>query len=327
MVSVPDFNANLVATREFNNYLKDKSLPLFNRSIQALYAPGSVFKIITAAAALETLNLDPEWSIVCNGKFELGDRTYVCWNKTGHGRVNLKTAIAQSCNVYFYNLALKLGIKNLDEFADEFHLGHITGIDLPNEKRGFVPTPEWKRAKMKIPWLQGDTVIFAIGQGALWVTPLQMAAMMSAVANKGEFYKPYVVTEVLSSDRKVLYRHKAEKGNPITLSNETWELLHSALMESVESGTSRRSNLGSIKVAGKTGTAQNPQGEDHAWFVSYAPADDPEIALAVLVENGGGGGAVAVPIGRAIYEAYFDIPSPYQNSIQQQNSAKPKTGN
>jgi penicillin-binding protein 2 len=316
MVSAPGFDANLIGTEEFNQYLQEKTLPLFNRTTQALYAPGSIFKIITAVAALETLKLDPNWSIYCNGKFELGDRVYNCWNKRGHGRVDFKTAIAQSCNVYFYNLALKLGINNLVDFATEFHLGQNTGIDLPNEKRGFVPTPEWKRAKTKVPWLQGDTVIFAIGQGALWVTPLQMAAMITAVANKGEFYKPYAVEEIISSDRKVLYKHKVEKSDPITLSNETWSLLGEALIESVEDGTSRRSKLPNIKVAGKTGTAQNPQGEDHAWFVSYAPADDPEIALAVIVENGGGGGAIAVPVGRAIYEAYFDIPPQQQYYVQ-----------
>ncbi|MDR0823061.1 MAG: penicillin-binding protein 2 [Endomicrobium sp.] len=308
MVSAPDFDANLVGTEEFNVYLKDKKLPLFNRTMQALYAPGSIFKIITVAAALEVLSLDPNWTVYCDGKFELGDRVYSCWNKQGHGRVDLKKAVAQSCNVYMYNLALKLGIKNLDEFADKFHLGQITGIDLPNEKKGFVPTPEWKKAKVKMSWLQGDTVIFAIGQGALWVTPLQMASMMSAVANKGTFYTPFIVSEVMTPERQLLYKHTVETDDSIIMKDETWDILQDALFESVESGTSQRSKLRSIKVAGKTGTAQNPQGDDHAWFVSYAPFDDPEIALAVIVENGGGGGAIAVPVGRAIYEAYFDLP-------------------
>ncbi|MDR3049085.1 MAG: penicillin-binding protein 2 [Elusimicrobiota bacterium] len=308
MVSAPNFDANLVGTDEFNNYLKDKKLPLFNRAMQALYAPGSIFKIVTVAAALEVLSLDPDWTVYCNGKFELGDRVYACWKKEGHGKVDLKKGLAQSCNVYMYNLALKLGIKNLDDFAEKFHLGEITGIDIPNEKKGFVPTPEWKKAKIKMSWLQGDTVIFAIGQGALWATPLQMASMMSAVANRGTFYKPFVVNEVMTPEGKPLYRHTVETGAPVVMSDETWDILQDALLESVESGTSQRSKFRSVRVAGKTGTAQNPQGDDHAWFVSYAPFDNPEIALAVIVENGGGGGAIAVPVGRAIYEAYFDLP-------------------
>jgi penicillin-binding protein 2 len=305
LVSAPSFDANRVKAEDFTQYLNDKKLPLYNRAVQALYAPGSIFKIIAFAAALEELDIDIHETKYCPGYFDLGNKRYLCWQKSGHGRVDFMEALAQSCNVYFYNLALRLGIDNLDEFAYKFHLGEQTGIDLPNEKKGFVPTPDWKKSRTKVPWLQGDTINLGIGQGALWVTPLQMAAMIAAVANRGTFYKPFIVGRILTPDGKEIFKHAPQTNDPVKLSNRTWDLLHQALMDTVEKGTARRAYFPDIKVAGKTGTAQNPQGEDHAWFVSFAPADNPEIAIAVIIENGGGGGANAVPIGRKIYEAYF----------------------
>ena len=307
LVSSPGFDANKINTKDFVKYLKDKKLPLFNRALQALYPPGSIFKIITFAAAAEILDFNPKAVEYCTGHFELGDRWYACSLKTGHGYVNAITAMAYSCNVLFYQFGLKLGVRNIEKYAKDFYLGQRTGIDLPNEKRGFVPNPEWKKMKMKMSWLQGDTVILAIGQGALWVTPVQMADMICAVANKGVYYRPYVVDRVVTSKGEILYQHFSQTHTPIDLKEKTWRELHSALLETVEIGTGRRSKLPGIKIAGKTGTAQNPQGEDHAWFVSYAPADNPEIAIAVIVENGGGGGLNAVPIAKKIYEAYFNL--------------------
>ncbi|MDR1942487.1 MAG: penicillin-binding protein 2 [Endomicrobium sp.] len=307
LVSSPGFDANKVNTKDFAKYLKDKKLPLFNRALQALYPPGSIFKIVTFAAAMEILDIDLKETDYCTGHFELGDRWYACSVKTGHGSVNAITAMAYSCNVVFYQFGLKLGVKNIEKYAKEFYMGQKTGIDLPNEKRGFVPNPEWKKMKTKMSWLQGDTVILAIGQGALWVTPIQMADMICAVANKGDYYRPYVVDRVVTFNGEEVFKHTSQMHDPIDLSDKSWDMLHKALLETVEVGTARRSKLPGIKIAGKTGTAQNPQGEDHAWFVSYAPADDPEIALAVIVENGGGGGLNAVPIAKRIYETYFEI--------------------
>jgi penicillin-binding protein 2 len=307
LVSCPGFDTNKVRSKDFGKYLKDKNLPLFNRALQALYPPGSIFKIVTFAAATDILPIDPLKFVQCTGSFELGDRHYTCWYKPGHGGLNLISAMAQSCNIYFYQLGLKLGIKNLEKYAKKFYLGKKTGIDLPNEKKGFVPNPEWKKLKLKMTWLQGDTVIFTIGQGALWVTPLQMAYMISAVANNGVHHKPYIVDKAVDFDGNEIYKHELKFDDKLELTDKTWELLHQALLETVENGTGRRCKLPGIKVAGKTGTAENPQGKDHGWFVSYAPADNPEIAMAIIVENGGGGGLNAVPIGRKIYEAYFNI--------------------
>ncbi|MDR2426093.1 MAG: penicillin-binding protein 2 [Endomicrobium sp.] len=315
LVSSPGFDTNKVNSKDFNNFLNDKNLPLFNRALQALYPPGSIFKIITFAAAADLLDIDPKETEYCTGSFELGDRWYNCWLKTGHGKVNMISAMAQSCNVYFYHLGLKLGVKNLEKYAKKFYLGEKTGVDLPNEKKGFVPNPEWKKLKMKMSWLQGDTVILAIGQGALWVTPLQMADMIAAVANNGIYYKPFIVDKIVDINGQQLYKHIIKINEPIELEEETWQLLHESLIETVEKGSGKRSKLDGIKVAGKTGTAQNPQGEDHAWFVTYAPADNPEIAIAIIVENGGGGGLNAVPAARKIYEKYFNI-EPADNGRQ-----------
>ncbi len=321
LVSCPGFDTNRVNSRDFNKFLKDKKLPLFNRALQASYPPGSIFKIITFAAAADLLDVGAKDTQYCTGSFELGDRWYSCWLKTGHGKINIITAMAQSCNVYFYSLGLRLGVRNLEKYAKKFYLGEKTGIDLPSEKKGFIPNPEWKKLKMKMSWLQGDTVILAIGQGALWVTPLQMADMTAAVANKGIYYKPFVVDKIADMDGRLLYNHTIRINEPIELSDTSWDLLHKSLIETVDKGTGVRSQLKdvyvsgkpdkiTIKVAGKTGTAQNPHGEDHAWFVTYAPADKPEIAIAVIVENGGGGGLNAVPVAKKIYEAYFNIEQP-----------------
>jgi penicillin-binding protein 2 len=307
LISCPGFNANKVGTKDFGIYLKDKKLPLFNRSLQGLYPPGSIFKIITFAAAIELLSVDAEKIMRCDGSFKLGNRCYSCWYKLGHGEMNLISAMVQSCNIYFYQLGLRLGIKNLEEYAKKFYLGQKTGIDLPNEKRGFIPGPEWKKIKSKVSWFQGDTVIFAIGQGALWVTPLQMSYIMAAIANGGVYYKPYIVDRVVDFNGNEVYKHALDCDGRTDLSDRTWDLLHKALLEVVENGTGKRSRLSGIKIAGKTGTAQNPHGRDHAWFVSYAPADSPEIAIAVIVENGGSGALNAVPVARKIYEAYFNI--------------------
>ena len=324
LVSVPGFDANKIGTKDFNVYLKDKDLPLFNRAIQAFYPPGSIFKIVTFAAAVDLLDIDPKAAEYCTGTFELGDRWYNCWLKTGHGRVNLISAMAQSCNIYFYQLGLQLGVRNLVKYAKKFFLGEKTGIDLPNEKRGFVPSPESKRLKMNMAWLQGDTVILAIGQGDLLVTPLQMAEMITVVANRGIYYRPYIVDRAVSAGGEELYKHETETNPQIILSDKTWDLLHKALVETIETGTGKRSRLPGIKVAGKTGTAQNPHGEDHAWFVSFAPADNPEIALAVIVENGGGGGLNAVPIGKKIYETYFNIKPEEENTEEKKGGVSKK---
>ncbi|MDR0956610.1 MAG: penicillin-binding protein 2 [Endomicrobium sp.] len=307
LVSCPGFNANRAGYKDFSRYLKNKKLPLFNRALQALYPPGSIFKIVIFAAAIDVLGTDSLETTQCTGSFKVGNRHYACWLKSGHGRLNIISAMALSCNVYFYQLGLKLGMKNLEKYTKKFYFGQKTNLDLPNEKSGFIPSPEWKKLKLKMSWLKGDTAIFAIGQGALSVTPLQMAYTMSVIANNGFCHKPYIVSKIVNFDGIEVYKHELKVVNKLELEDKTWLLLHKALLETIENGTGRKCKIDGIKIAGKTGTAQNPPLKDHAWFVSYAPADNPEIALAVIVENGGSGGLNAVPIGRKIYETYFNI--------------------
>lgn len=308
-VSCPSYDVNKISyVKEYRKYLRDKKLPFFNRCIQALYPPGSIFKIITFVAAMEELKYNPHIVENCTGTFELGDRFYSCSSKRGHGKVDLISAMAYSCNVYFYKLGLSLGVRIIDEYAKKFNLGKKTGIEISSEKNGFVPTPDWKKAKTKMSWLKGDTVILAIGQGALWVTPLQMASLISTVATDGISYQPYLVEKIKDSvTNKVIYLHEPVQNEKIELSNHTWRQLHKSLEAAVEYGTAKRTKFSDMKVAAKTGTAENPQGEDHAWAVAYAPADNPQIAVAVIVENGGFGGSVSVPVIREILKQYFHI--------------------
>ena len=309
LVSCPGYDLNDVFTKKYAKYLKNKNLPLFNRAIQAQYPPGSIFKIITAAAALDYLNFDPSTVEFCSGSFELGNRFYSCWLKSGHHKVNFFSAMANSCNIYFYKLGLELGVKVLEKYARMFHLGEKTNIDLPSEKKGFIPTPEWKKLKMKMSWLKGDTTILAIGQGALGVTPLQMAAMTVAVANRGVFYEPYIVENIINPNtNEVIYEHVPQEKDKIVLSDKTWNILHKSLVSAVNDGTGKKMKFANFQVAAKTGTAENHQGKDHAWTVAYAPANNPEIAIAVIVENGGYGGSVSGPVARQILKKYFNLP-------------------
>ena len=308
-VSCPSYDLNKISSpKNYRTYLKDKNLPFFNRCIQALYPPGSIFKIITFIAALEYLNYNPYIIQYCTGYFELGDRVYSCSLRTGHKKINLISAMAYSCNTYFYTLGLELGVRVIVEYAKMFRLGEKTGIDIASEKKGFIPTPEWKKSKMKMAWLKGDTAILAIGQGALWVTPLQMANLMVTIANRGRSYKPYLVEKIVDSNTKeVIFQHQTMENAKIELDEYTWQQLHKSLEAAVDYGSAKRTKFKNIKVAAKTGTAENPHGKDHAWVVAYAPSDNPKLALAVIVENGGFGGKVSVPVARKIFKQYFNI--------------------
>jgi penicillin-binding protein 2 len=309
MVSCPSYDLNKISSpKDYRNYLKDKKLPFFNRCIQALYPPGSIFKIITFIAALDYLHYNPNTIQYCTGYFELGNRVYACSSRAGHKKINLISAMAYSCNTYFYILGLDLGVRVIVDYAKKLRLGEKTGVDIASEKKGFIPTPEWKKSKMKMAWLKGDTAILAIGQGALWVTPLQMANLTATIANRGISYKPYLVDRITdSSTKKIIFKHEPVENEKIELDQYIWEQLNKAMEAVVDYGSAKRTKFRNIKVAAKTGTAENPHGEDHAWVVAYAPSDNPKLALAVIVENGGFGGKNSVPIAREIFKQYFNI--------------------
>ena len=287
--------------------IRNPAHPMLNRTVQSQYAPGSVFKIIVAAAGLQETTLTPMDHIFCDGQFHLGNRTFGDWKEGGHGTVNLHHAIVESCNVYFYQAGLRIGMDTIARYARAFGFGTSTGIDLPGEKPGFIPASRRGRR----PSFLGDTANMAIGQGAVLATPIQVARMMAAVANGGVFFKPRLVQRVLRADGRVLYSDPGRVNGHVELSPMVWAFLRQSLLDVVNEGTGVAAHIPGIEIAGKTGTAQlvansrADRGQDNAWFAAFAPANDPQYVVVVMIERGGKGGEVAAPIARAIYDAIF----------------------
>ncbi len=311
LVSYKDFNPNLFVSQKQlkDSIFNDRDLPLFNRVLQGVYPPGSTFKILTAITALDTNKHTVDTKYYCPGNFKLGEKIFRCWEKNGHGSVDMFNAIRLSCNVYFINLGLKVGIDDIEKYAKMFGFGQKTNVDLPYEVSGFVPSKKWKKERTKTDWYEGDTASVSIGQGYLSVTPLQLALFASAVANKGFFYIPYVVSKIIDHDGNVLYLHTPEKKEIKNIKPEIWDFIFKSMEAVVNNGTGIAAKIPGISIAGKTGTAQNPHGQDHAWFICFGPIDEqtpPELALAILVEHGGKGGAVAAPIAREIFKSYLE---------------------
>ena len=310
LVSSPAYNPNLFAgslsEEEWLSLKKDPLHPLTNRTIQGQYAPGSIFKVITAIAALERGLASRNKKFSCSGAFPFKDRVFRCWKEKGHGTLNLKEAIVHSCDVYFYQLGLETGVDNIVDFSKRFGLSQATGIDLFEEEKGLLPSRQWRKDFLSREWYEGDTINLSIGQGYLLVTPLQMANLISAVASRGKLYRPYLVKRILSPKGEVIKEVRPRLIKEVRLEKENLDLLRESLSSVVnEMGTGWRAKIKGIEVAGKTGTAENPLGEDHAWFIGFAPCREPKIALAILVEHGGMGGEVAAPVARKIFEAYF----------------------
>ena len=287
--------------------IRNPAHPMLNRTVQSQYAPGSVFKVIVAAAGLQETTLTPMDHIFCDGEFHLGNRTFGDWKEGGHGTVDLHHAIVQSCNVYFYQAGLRIGMDTIARYARAFGFGTSTGIDLPGEKPGFIPASRRGRR----PAFLGDTANMAIGQGAVLATPMQVARMMAAVANGGVFFKPRLVQRVLRADGRVLYSDPGRVNGHVELSPMVWAFLRQSLLDVVNEGTGVAAHIPGIEIAGKTGTAQlvansrAERGQDNAWFAAFAPANDPQYVVVVMIEHGGKGGEVAAPIARAIYDAIF----------------------
>lgn len=305
MVSKPDFHPRAIRDeRAWDALTKDDLKPLLNRSIQGLYAPASVFKMVTSIAALEMGILHPDKVRFprCEGALEFGDRVFHCHVEAGCGPLTLRGALIRSCDVFFYRLGLEVGIANWNRYARQFGFGSPTHIDIARggdgESRGLLPDRAYYVEHMG-KWFDGNMLNLAIGQGETLVTPIQIARYIGALA-----------TGVLTTPH--LLRHTDHAGLSLTdveVSPQTIDHIRSVLVDVIAHpyGTGRRARIKDIQVAGKTGTAENSHGEDHAWFVAYAPAESPEIAIAVLVENGGQGGAVAGPMARQVLEAYFEI--------------------
>lgn len=311
MYSAPSFDLNRLGGERGNEYWNEianhPDRYLLNRAIQGAYPPGSTYKIVVGLAGLQEGVIKPGSQFHCSGGFQFGNRRFGCWKSQGHGTVSLHRALVASCDVFFYNVGLRLGVDRLARYARGFGLGSLTGIGFPNERSGLIPTAEWKRRVTKNPWHEGETLSIAIGQGYNLVTPLQSAVMVATIANEGKRVRPYLV--------KGQGVPAASRGE-VVFSKEAVAMIRKSLIGVVAEaeGTAHRLSLLQIPMGGKTGTSQvvslgkgcgGGRCEDHAWFVAFAPAENPVIAISVLVENGGHGSSAAAPLAGELIQAYL----------------------
>jgi len=309
LVSKPDYDLTMfgsVIPRDvWVSLNSDSSTPLFNRATLTRYPPGSTFKMVLAAAAIQEGVISTNWRIQCPGAFRFGTKVFK--DHIPHGSTNVVEAIQRSCNVFFYQLMLKTGLEKWNRFGREFGFGSPTGIDILEETAGLLPSEEYfDRVYGKGRWTQGYLVSLGIGQGEVGVSPLQMACYASTIGNKGNYYTPHVVQKI--RDKETGQILDIQPGSrQVMFSEETWDVLRQGMYKCVNEpgGTGAAARVRGIVVAGKTGTAENPPHKDHAWFIGFAPMDHPKIAICVLVENAGFGGAIAAPIAGMCIEKYI----------------------
>ncbi|BBO78973.1 penicillin-binding protein 2 [Desulfosarcina widdelii] len=325
MASSPSYDQNAFITGlshdAWNALITDPQRPLSNKAIQAEYPPASTYKIIAAAAGLEEGVIDANTTHFCPGFLKFGNRTYRCWKKWGHGEVDVYKALKESCDVYFYKVGQELGVDRLAWYARAFGLGEPTGIDLPHEEGGLIPTARWKKKRTGISWQKGETLSVVIGQGFNLTTPLQMAMVAAAVGNGGTRYRPRIVKTIRTADGQVVYQSSPEVVGRLPISASTLQMVQEGLFKAVNEphGTAYASRLDAVAMCGKTGTAQvvgrkeedaDGEGEgepikDHAWFVAYAPRQNPVIAVAVLIEHGEHGSSAAAPVAAEMIRTYI----------------------
>ena len=338
LVSTPSFDPNWfvngITVERYNDLSSNEDLPLFDRSIKGLYPPGSTIKPMIALAGLELNNITIKHSTFCPGYYKLNNysRKFNDWKRTGHGKVNVIEAIAQSCDVFFYDLAFNMGIDQIHDSLSYFQFGKQTGIDLPGELGGILPSREWKKINKDEPWYRGETLITGIGQGFMTASPLQLALATAAIANKGQLLTPQVMMHSQSKNGD-LFEEQNLKAKQIPIKDiSNWELIIEAMKQTVygKFGTAKRlNNKLQYSLAGKTGTAQvfglDPEEEyiaenieeklrDHALFTGFAPIEDPQVAIAIIVENAGSGSSKAAPLARELLDEYF-IKNPVEANI------------
>jgi penicillin-binding protein 2 len=326
LASSPSFDQNIfvdgMSHEQWDSLVSNPLRPLENKAIQGEYPPGSTFKIITAIAGLEEGVIDKNTILFCPGWYKYGNRVYRCWKHAGHGDINVVKALAESCDVFFYQVGQKLGIDRLSMYAIASGLGSPTGIDLDHEAGGLIPTAEWKKRRIGVDWQGGETLSVAIGQGYDLATPLQMLDFISAVANGGKIYKPLILKSVYSSEGSVILESKKQLTGKLPVSKQTLQIIKEGLWNVVnhQKGTAWIAHVDGLDISGKTGTSQvvgrsKEHGlseeelahrlKSHAWFVAYAPSKDPKIAVSVIVEHGGHGSSAAAPIAREVIKTYF----------------------
>ena len=321
MASSPSFDPNDfidgISPVKWKLLRNDPGRPMMNKAIQGEYPPASTFKIVTAIAGLEEGVITKTTTEFCPGYYKYGNRIYHCWKKWGHGTLSVEGALEQSCDVFFYHVGEMLGIDTLAQYARGCGLGRLTGIRLDHERPGLIPTSSWKKKRFGVPWQGGETLSVAIGQGFDLVTPLQMAVFIAAVGNGGTLFRPKILKYIETADGKIAMKQEPEITGGIPASPGTLKIVRQGLLNVVQGkrGTARRIRIPGIEMAGKTGTAQvfnlkkkNRKKDkkldyflrDHAWFVCYAPAEKPVIAVSVLIEHGEHGSSSAAPMARAI---------------------------
>jgi penicillin-binding protein 2 len=327
MASSPSFNPNDFAKgmdeKGWKQLISNLRFPLQNRVISGQYPPGSLFKIIVAIAGLEEGVIDPDEKVFCGGSYSFGGRLYRDWKEEGHGYVDLHRALVESCDVYFYKMGQKIGIDTIARYAKSLGLGSKTNLQLGDEKEGLIPNRAWKLRRWHVPWQEGETLSVSVGQSFVLITPIQIVRFVSALFNGGVLFKPQVTKWVEREDKEKIFKFKPNSAQRWSIKKENMELIKRALVGAVNEphGTGARARLDKIRVAGKTGTAQVialPEERelakernipyklrDHAWFVAVAPAENPAIALAILIEHSGTGGSKAAPIAKKILECYF----------------------
>jgi len=340
LVSTPTFNPNWfvngISFDQYNELYNDENLPLFDRSIKGLYPPGSTIKPMVALAGLELGNITIKDQVFCPGFYKLADysRKFNDWKRYGHGHVDVVEGIAQSCDVFFYDLAYKLGIDQIHDSLDLFQFGKNTNIDLPGELGGVLPSREWKKINKDEPWYRGETLITGIGQGFMTASPLQLALATAAIANKGQLLTPQVIMHSQTKNGEVTQdQKKISRQIPIKDINN-WEVIIEGMKQTVygKLGTAKRlNNKLKYTLAGKTGTAQvfglDPEEEyiaenideklrDHALFTGFAPIEDPQVAIAIIVENAGSGSSKAAPLARALLDEYFSKNSVIKETVE-----------
>lgn len=283
----------------------DKRVPLFNRATMSIYPPGSCFKPVNAIAALNDSVIDEKYAYPCGGGFSFGNHFYKCMGT--HGGINVVHAIEKSCNTFFFNLILKNGFERWTKYGKLFGFGQKTGIDLHEEISGILPSVEYYNKIYGVNrWTKGYVVSLGVGQGELGVTPLQMAVYVATIANGGTWYRPHAVRKLFNPNANPVEITIPVEAKKLPVRKEAIDLVREGMFLVVNgAGTATHVRIPGILVAGKTGTAQNPHGKDHAWFIGFAPFDNPKIAIAVIVENAGFGGAVAAPIAKRLIEFYL----------------------
>ena len=308
LASAPDYDLDIfngsTDRKGWNEIVTSPQKPLFNRTVQAVYPPGSIYKMILAMAALEGKKIDPAKKILDNGAFVYGHRRFLSNEGRGHGWVDMREAITVSSNVYFYNLIFNVGFEDWTKYGTIFGFGEKTGIDLPGERRGLLPsTAYYNKRYGENRWTKGYLVSLAIGQGELGTTPVQLATYAAALANNGTLYQPHIVKGYRNTATGEYVSYTYDK-QQLPVSKSTFDLIHDGMVGVVERGTGTLAKVPDVTIAGKTGTAQNPHGRDHAWFIAFAPVEHPKIAMAVLVENAGFGGSISAPIARELIRYY-----------------------